>query len=311
MYTFVVVGCERDLALLKFQAQSMKQYLPAGQEILLLVNEKNPYTFFEGFKQFEHLYSRFKLKVKTLKEFDFVSNQAYVDQQILKFAAAELTDNHLLILDCQNFLFKHWNESNYPILDDKIPYRRAEYAMNPQIWEDYNQALGSNVPINIHNMCLSTPIFLSNEIIRNLINVHGGLNSFAKWFYSISKSKSEFALYLQWCEQRLWGMEKYHYLETTNYDWAGPYLRDHPQFNIVFDDYLNQLKTRIDYKGIPKSPLVLREEKVKCVWSSVNHRAWGDMSDEQFDRLTNLLIDVKLDTSCLIEYRKKYIHIPI
>lgn len=304
MYTFVVIGCERDIALLEFQAQSLEKYLTEGQSILLIINEENPNDFLKKFTKFKHHYDKFNLEILTKKEFDFTGKQPYVDQQILKFAASEITDNHLLVLDCQNFLFRSWNPSDFPILDEKIPYRRADYAMDPQIWEDYNQILGSTVPINIHNMCLSTPIFLRNDVIRHLIVTNGGLKNFSKWFYNASKSKSEFALYLQWCEQRLWGMEKYHYLETTNYDWAGPYLRDHPNFDKIFNDYLKELTFRIEYTGIPKSPIVLKEEKPKCCWSSINHRAWADMTDWQFNQLTTLLEDVKLDTKCMVNYRK-------
>ena len=306
MYTFVVVGCERDLALLEFQAQSMEKYLQRGQEILLLVNEAQPQNFIRKFKKFRDYYRNFRLSIKTLQDFDIIANKPYVDQQILKFASVELTHKDLLVLDCQNFLFKPWIDSNFPILEEKIPYRRAPYVMDPKIWQDYNQALGGDVPIDVHGMGLSTPIFLRNNVIKHIIDTHNGLKEFVNWFYSASKSKSEFALYLQWCEQKLWGMEKYHYLETTNYDWAGPYLRDHPKFDIMFEDYLKQLKIRINYNGIPKSPNVLKEEKDKCSWSSINHRAWGDMTNEQFKQLTKVLRNVNLDTKCLIEYRNIY-----
>lgn len=308
MFTFVVVGCERDLALLELQAQSMKRYLPVGQEIILLVNEKDPYKFLNGLKSFEQCYEGFKLQIKTLDDLGIVANQPYVDQQILKLAAAELTDNHLIVLDCQNFLFKPYVA--LPVLDDKIPYRRAPYAMNPLIWDEYCEKLGNKLPLNLHNMCLSTPIYLRSDVIRHMIKHFGGLQDFAKWFYTATRSKSEFALYLQWCE-RLQGLEHFHYLESDFFDWAGPYLRDHPNFDEIFNDYLLQLKIRMDYQGHPKSNDVLRHFKPKCSWSSINHRAWGNMTDEQFDRLTTLLNEVKLDTKCLIDYRTNYVHVPI
>jgi predicted YcjX-like family ATPase len=143
-----------------------------------------------------------------------------------------------------------------------------------------------------------------------MINHYGGLKEFAKWFYTATRSKSEFALYLQWCEVKQ-GLQHYHYLESDFFDWAGPYLRDHPDFDNEFNTYCTQLVERINYTGHEKSKDVLRNFRVKCCWSSVNHRAWGDMTDEQFDRLTKILNDVKLDTNCLINYRKNYIHVPI
>lgn len=308
MYTFVIIGCERDLALLELQAQSFNLYLKENQDILLLVNEEDSYNFMRKFEEFRHLYDKFNLSIKTLDEFDLVHQESYVDQQLLKLSAAEISDKHLLVLDCQNFLFKPYVE--LPVYDEKIPYRRASYAMNPRIWEQYNQELGHNLPIDIHGMCLSTPIYLNIDVIRNLIENFGGLKEFSKWFYIATNQKSEFALYLQWCEKNH-GMEHYHYLENSFYNWAEPYLRDHPDFDIEFNKYLVQLKERINYQGHLKSKATLRNFKPKCCWSSINHRAWGDMSNEQFNRLTKVLNDVNLNTNCLENYRKNYVHKPI
>lgn len=308
MYTFVIIGCERDLALLELQAQSFDLYLPAEQDILLLVNEEDPHNFMQKFKKIQHLYSKFNLKIKTLTDFDIVHKDPYVDQQLLKLAAAEISDKHLLVLDCQNFLFKPYIE--LPIYDGKIPYRRAPYAMNPRIWEQYNHQFGHNLPIDIYGMCLSTPIYLNIDVICNLIDYFGGLKEFSKWFYIATNQKSEFALYLQWCEKNH-GMEHYHYLENSFYNWAEPYLRDHPEFDVEFNKYLIQLKERIRYQGHKKGGLILKNYEARCCWTSVNHRAWGDMTDEQFDRLTSLLNEVKLDTKCLINYRTNYVHVPI
>jgi hypothetical protein len=308
MYSFVIIGCERDLALLELQAQSMAEYLPAGQEIILIINEKDPTNFVKGFEKFSHYYNNFALKIFESSTFSFVGGRPYVDQQILKLAAATITNNHLLVLDCQNFLCKPYVE--LPVFDDKVPYRHAPYAMDERIWHQYSKKLGNNFPINLHNMCLSTPIYMHNGVIRNLIDTYGGLSEFSLWFYGATVSKSEFALYLQWCEKNH-GLHHYHYLESDFFDWGGPYLRDHHDFSSIFDDYLIKLNERIGYQGHPKSKDVIRHFKPKWCWSSINHRAWGDMTDEQFDRLTNILNGVKLDTSCLIEYRKNYVHIPI
>lgn len=308
MYTFVVIGCKRDLALLEFQAQSMEKYLTAGQDILLLINETDPSAFYKGFNKFKHYYDKFNLTIKTVNDFDFESRKPYDDQQILKLAAAQISDKQLLVLDCQNFLFKPYIE--LPIYDGKIPYCRAPYAMDPLIWDQYNQELGHNLPIDLHGMCLSTPIYLNKDVINNLINNFGGLKAFARWFYHATRMKSEFALYLQWCEKNN-GMEHYHYLENSFYEWAGPYLRDHPKFDKEFEKYCLQLKDRIRYNGLPKTDQVLRNYEPKCCWSSINHRAWSDMSSEQFNRLTNLLNGVMLNTDCLNPYRKNYVHVPI
>ena len=308
MYSIVVIGCERDLALLELQAQSMAEYLPDGQEILLIVNEKDPTGFIEGFGKFSHYYNNFALKIFDRDCFDFVGGQPYVDQQILKLAAATVTNNHLLVLDCQNILCKPYVD--LPVFDDKVPYRHGMYSMDETIWHQYCERLGHDLPVGLHNMCLATPIYMHTGVIRHLINTNGGLSKFSDWFYAATRSKSEFALYLQWCEKHR-GLQHYHYLESDFFEWAGPYLRDDPNFATVFDNYIEHLKRNLAYEGIPASDLVIRDYKRKWCWTSINHRAWGDMTDEQFDRLTSVLNDVKLDTNCLINYRKTYVHIPI
>lgn len=308
LYTFVIVGCNRDLALLEFQAQSIKKYLTTPQDILLIVNEPDPTSFLNKLNKFKDCYEKHNLSIKTLDDFDYRPLRNYDNQQVLKLAASKITDKHLLILDCQNFLFRPYIE--LPVFDDKIPYRRASYSMNPNIWFQYCEKLEKQLPINLHNMCLSTPMYLHSSVIRNMLDSFGGLDAFSKWFNTATNSKSEFVLYLQWCE-RFHGLEHFHYLESDFYNWAGPYLRDDPLFSKKFDNYLDQLLERIRYPGVPKSNIVLRDYKPKCCWTSINHRAWGDMSDAQFEKLSKLLKEVKLDTSCIIEYRKNYIHIPI
>ena len=308
MYTFVVIGCERDLDMLELQAQSMSLYLPKGQEIILIINEDDPQKFLKGFSKFGHYYDNFNLMIVKKDHFNLVGGQPYVNQQILKLAAAKLTDNHLLVLDCQNFMCKPYAE--LPVFDDKVPYRHGPYVMDENIWLQYCKKLNHNVPVNAHNMCISTPLYMHNKVIKNLINTYDGVNNFTLWFYGATQSKSEFVLYQQWCEKNR-GLQHYHYLESDFYDWAGPYLRDDPNFNEVFDQYLTDLQERIEYNGIPDSDLVIRDYKRKWCWTSVNHRAWGDMSDEQFERLTNKLKEVKLNTNSLINYRNNYVHIPI
>ena len=308
MYTIVVIGCERDLDMLELQAQSMSKYLPEGQEIILIVNEDNPQKFLKGFFKFNHYYDKFNLMLVKKDHFNFLGGQPYVDQQILKLAAATLTDNHLLVLDCQNFMCKPYVE--LPVFDDKVPYRQGPYVMDERIWEQYCKKLDHNLPLNLHNMCISTPLYMHNGVIRNLINTHGGISEFALWFYGATVSKSEFALYLQWCEKNQ-GLHHYHYLESDFHDWAGPYLRDHPKFDDIFEEYLQLLDERFAYIGIPASDLVIRDYKRKWCWTSINHRAWGDMSDEQFERLTDKLKEVKLNADSLINYRNNYVHIPI
>lgn len=301
MYTFVVIGCERDIALLEFQAQSLEKYLTEGQSILLIINEEKPNDFLKKFTKFKHHYDKFNLEIFNKKEFDFTGKQPYVDQQILKLAAATVTNNHLLVLDCQNFLCKPYVD--LPVFDDKVPYRHGMYSMDETIWHQYCERLGHNLPVGLHNMCLATPIYMHTGVIRHLINNYGGLSKFSDWFYTATQSKSEFALYLQWCEKNK-GLHHYHYLESDFYDWAGPYLRDHPEFDSIFDIYLSQLSERIAYKGHSAGLSVIRNYIPKWCWSSINHRAWADMTDWQFNQLTTLLEDVKLDTKCMVNYRK-------
>lgn len=326
MYSFIIIGCERDLALLELQAQSMSTYLTPGEEIILIINEDRPRKFLQGFFKFKHYYDNFNLKIVNKNDFSFPGGQPYVDQQILKMAAATLTDNHLIVLDCQNFLCKPYVE--LPVFDDKIPYRHGPYSMEEEIWSQYCERLNHSLPLNIHNMCLSTPIYLHNKVIRNMIdhlgrmynknNSNGTIAGFAKWFYSATRSKSEFALYLQWCEKNH-GLHHYHYFESDFFDWAGPYLRDHHKegdndnikFQESFEAFYQELVRNIKYDGIKSSDSVIRNYKRKWAWSSINHRAWGSMSTDQFNRLTKVLNDVKLNTDCLKSYRENYVHIPI
>ena len=303
MYDLVVIACERDLPLLRLQAQSMALYLPRKTRIHIMVNEKDPKRFFKKFKNFSSFYKEFKLKIYTLADFDIEPGDPYEDQQILKLAASHVTDNHLLILDCQNFLFRPYVQ--LPIFDGKIPYRKVDgqYPMDDTIWKSYCNKVG---PCNYEDkrMGLSTPIYLRNDICRHIILSYGGMQAFVEWFRLATNRKSEFTLYYIWTEVKLMGIQNYHYLESDPFTWASPYLRDSVTFDKDFNTYVKQLNEIKEYTGY-SDPHITRDFVNKCCWTSINHRAWGEMTSYQYTKITHLLNKVQLEPK-FEEYRVDY-----
>lgn len=303
MYELVVIGCVRDLPLLKLQAESMANFLPNKTKVNLIVNEKNPRSFLKKFNTFKHFYHNLKLKIYTHEDFDFEFDDPYVDQQILKLAIAEKINNHLLVLDCQNFMIKPYVK--LPIFDGKIPYRKNvdKYPMHEIIWKQYCNHIGRCKFENTH-MGLATPIYLRNDICRHIISSFNGLRGFVEWFRSATDMKSEFTLYYIWTEVRLNGIEHFHYLESDPYTWADPYLRDSKTFDNDFDHFIDRLDQILKYKGYSNYPIT-RDFVDKCCWSSINHRSWGDMSDWQYTKVKTLLNTIGLNPK-FEEYRDEY-----
>lgn len=288
MYPFVTVTCARDLALLELQAQSMSLYAPTGTKIYLVVNERDPSDWQAYFEEhIRHYYKDLDLTVCYLKEFEVEHKWAgWYDQQHLKFAISErISESSYLILDSQNFLIRKWNYTHFPVKDGKVPYRTGAFVMPSETWHDYATALGATVtaPSN-DTMSICTPIWFNTELVKSLITKQGGFKEFSKWFNRISRVNSEFMLYAIWAECN-GGIKNYHY---RCYDWGNPYLRDSDKFDADFQEYLKKLGVSATH-----------------VFTSINHKSWGDLSNEQYAELCSKLEKYKLIPN-FNSYRNNY-----
>lgn len=288
MYPFVTVTCTRDLALLELQAQSMSLYAPSGTKVYLVVNEQDPTEWKAYFNEkIRHYYKDLFLTVHYLNEFEVEHKWAgWYDQQHLKFAISEkIAESSYLILDSQNFLIRKWNYTHFPIKDNKVPYRTGAFVMPSETWHDYAAALGATVsaPGN-DTMSICTPIWFNTGLVKSLIAKQGGFREFSKWFNRSSRVNSEFMLYAIWAECN-GGIKNYHY---RCYDWGNPYLRDSDKFDSDFQEYLNKLGVSATH-----------------VFTSINHKSWGILSDEQYAELCARLAKYKL-TPNFDSYRLAY-----
>lgn len=273
----VVVACNRDLPLLELQAQSIHKYLPADSKIYIIVNEVDNLTWFAQFEKFKHYYDNHFLTIFQLDDFDIVRSSkvgtkyhawaGWDTQQMLKLAiASKISDANYLVVDCQNFLIKEFNPTDY-IIKETSPYRISNMSMPKETWDSYTHALGIEIDYPSDAMSICTPIFLKTNLVKDLINSQGSLLGFSYWFNNTAKLKSEFMLYLLWAELH-GGIDKHHRQVITYNEWANPYLRDSLQFDKDFGDYINFIGQHKPHK-----------------WTSINFRAWGDMSDEQYQLL--------------------------
>jgi hypothetical protein len=288
MYPFVTVTCTRDLALLELQAQSMSLYAPTGTKVYLVVNEQDPTEWKEYFNEkIRHYYKDLFLTVHYLNEFEVEHKWAgWYDQQHLKFAISEkIAESSYLILDSQNFLIRKWNYTHFPVKDGKVPYRNGMFVMPSETWHNYAAALGTTVqPPDNDTMSICTPIWFNTDLVKSLIAKQGGFKEFSKWFNRSSRVNSEFMLYAIWAECN-GGIKNYHY---RCYDWGNPYLRDSDNFDSDFQDYLNKLGVSATH-----------------VFTSINHKSWGNLSDEQYAKLCARLAKYKL-TPNFDSYRLAY-----
>jgi hypothetical protein len=288
MYPFVTVTCTRDLALLELQAQSMSLYAPTGTKVYLVVNEQDPTEWKEYFNEkIRHYYKDLFLTVHYLNEFEVEHKWAgWYDQQHLKFAISEkIAESSYLILDSQNFLIRKWNYTHFPVKDGKVPYRNGMFVMPSETWHNYAAALGTTVqPPDNDTMSICTPIWFNTDLVKSLIAKQGGFKEFSKWFNRSSRVNSEFMLYAIWAECN-GGIKNYHY---RCYDWGNPYPRDSDNFDSDFQDYLNKLGVSATH-----------------VFTSINHKSWGNLSDEQYAKLCARLAKYKL-TPNFDSYRLAY-----
>lgn len=300
----VTITCNRDLPMLDLQAQSIHQYLDKACPVYIVVNEDDCAHWFKEFEQYKKYYQNHKLTVITKQDFlkdwkHWIPNEknpwavGWEIQQVLKIAVAKLIDSkQFLVLDTQNFLIKEWSPSQYGYINEKIPARAGKFVMPDNIWSQYSNSLGfSTVPSEKDLMSICTPIFLSKKICDSLIENRGGIEKFANWFKTASNVKSEFILYNLWAEHQ-GGFWTHHYIIPEIEDWANPYLRD-CRSEDEFLDFFNFLGMHRPHS-----------------WASINHRAWGNMSGDQYRRLLR-----KLKTFNLIpnfdQYRSTYVDIKI
>lgn len=297
--------------MLCLQAESMKTFyntwLPEDYktDLFIIVNEPND-RLDHWNAHFEHIskeYIRFNVKVLYRDQFKANWGQwipsdknpwavGWETQQILKLAVANIIDAPgYFLLDSQNFLTNTWGTLMYPIVDGRLPYRPSEFNMPISIWNDYcsTLALGNVVP-NEKTLNICTPLFFHTGLVKSLLNTQPSLEDFSQWFKSASRIKSEFTLYHLWAEKN-GGLETYHYKSPS---WAGHFLRDNVNFSLEFNKFVESVK-KVPHQS----------------WVSINHRAWGDMSEKQYSELKLKLKELGLFDGHFDKYRSEYIDIKI
>jgi hypothetical protein len=309
----VVVNCLRDIPMLALQAHSMHIYyqdwLPENKksaDIFIIVNEDLAEKKLEWLYQYNNIVKQWHsfFNVKILFKDDFAADWnswipsdrnpwavGWETQQILKFAIADYIESHgYLVLDSQNFLTSSWSTDLYTSGDGRLPYRTATYNMPRSIWDDYCAELDLNIEPDEKTLNICTPIFFNTNLVKSLLRSQPDLNKFSAWFKSSSRVKSEFTLYYLWAEKH-GGFENYHYESPS---WAGYFLRDNANFSDEFDTFINKIR------HLPRQ-----------AWVSINHRAWGDMTDDQYSILKNKLQELYLYGGYFDDYRRNYVNIKI
>jgi hypothetical protein len=299
----VTVTCVRDLPMLDLQAQSILHYLDRNMAVYLIVNEEDPAEWFKFFdKHIRHYYQNHKLTVFTRDEFKGAwstwinSNNnpwavGWETQQVLKLIVSEhIKEPQYLILDSQNFLIKEWSTAYYD--SDRTPARPGNFVMPTEIWDQYSKILKVNIdPPTADTMSICTPIFFNTDVVKDLIKHTGSYENFALWFKNASRIKSEFILYALWLEKQ-GGLSKFHKMFTVPEDWGNPMLRD-CRTEEDFNWFIERIGT------VPTH-----------AWVSSNHRAWGNMTNEQYQQLCTKLKTYKL-VPHFADYRTNYVDLKI
>lgn len=299
----ITVTCVRDLPLLDLQAQSIGQYLDKNMAVYLIVNEEDPTEWFKFFNNhIKHHYQNHTLTILTRNDFKGAWNTwinsninpwavGWETQQVLKLIIAEhIKEPQYLILDSQNFLIREWSTDYYD--SNKTPARPGHFVMPTEIWEQYSKNLNINVDLPTSDtMSICTPIFFNTDAVKQLIEHTGGYDNFAWWFKNASRIKSEFILYALWLEKQ-GGLNKFHKMFTVPEDWGNPMLRD--------CNSAEEFEFFIDKLGIHYTH----------AWVSANHRAWGNMTDQQYQTLCTKLKPYQLVPN-FDEYRASYVDIKI
>ena len=301
--SIITVSCIRDLAMLELQAQGIFNFLDKSCPVYIIINEENTDEWFNYFNTLiKHYYQNHTLTIITKKEFVAQWNHwiphnsnpwavGWETQQVLKlFASLYIKTPQYLILDSQNFLIQSWSPSTYD--SDKVPARPGHFVMPIDIWSDYSKKLDINPNIpDKGTMAMCTPIFVDTAIVKQLINEYGGEINFASWFKNASKIKSEFILYLLWLE-KLGGISQHHHMITVPEDWGNPMLRD-CNSKEEFIEFYQRIGTHYTH-----------------AWVSINHRAWGNMSQYQYTMLKTKLLEYNLVPK-FEDYRSTYVDLKI
>ena len=297
--TVVTVTCIRDLPLLELQAQGVCKYLDRINPIVIVVNEADSAPWFDYFDQhIRHYYDKHDLTILT-RNIDFPGpwqvfkphminpwGVGWQTQQVLKLAIADkLQSNSYLVLDSQNFLIWPWSACYQ---EDKIPYRLGNFVMPKETYYNYASSLGlTNLPdLSKHYMAMCTPFYMHTNMVSRLIASQGGFDEFVDYFNRASSTRSEFMLYAVWLEKH-GGIANFHSI-THNY--GDSMLRDH----------------RTDFEKLYTNFLLSIGSKSDSPWVSVNHRSWGDMTDQQYQLLRRKLSNYGLVPK-FEEYRASYI----
>jgi len=297
----VTITCLRDLPLLDLQAQSISAYLDTNCPLYLIVNEKDPTEWNLHFNShLRHYYDKHQLTIIYLADFEGAWAEwipsdknpwsvGWETQQVLKLAISKhLNCKRYLVLDSQNFLVTAWSPTQYGLINGKVPCRAGHSVMPQEIYNDYLKTLDVDNPLHtIGMMSICTPIFFHTDLVKHLIDSTGGVKKFTQWFKNASRIKSEFILYELWAEKN-GGAYAYHYMIPAIEDWASPYLRD-CRTEQEFEEFFNMLG-----KHKPNA------------WASANHRAWGNMTNAQYQRLLEKLKTYNLFPK-FDEYRSTYI----
>lgn len=301
----ITVTCARDLPMLDLQSQGIQQYLDRSVPVYIIVNEENPEHWQQEFDQnIKKNYQNHNLTVLYRTDFEGEWNTwvpteknpwavGWEIQQILKLTVSKKLDClRYLVLDSQNFLIRNWSPLQYGLINGKVPARLGYASMPEDIYNDYVKSLKIDNPLHtIGKMSICTPIFLNTGLVKHLVDKQGGELKFASWFKDASKIKSEFILYELWAEKH-GGSYDYHYMIPSIEDWANPYLRD-CRSEDEFANFFNVLGTH-----------------KPNAWASINHRAWGNMTADQYSRLSKKLSEYNLVPN-FEEYRSSYTDIKI
>lgn len=301
----VTVTCVRDLPMLQLQAQSISLYLDQSAPIFLVVNEEDPQEWNTVFnKTIKQYYQHHDLTILYRSDFAGAWNSwiasdknpwacGWEIQQVLKLTiCGKLNCSRYLVLDSQNFLIQRWSPAQYGMINGKVPARIGHASMPESIYNDYVRTLQITKPLHvIGTLSICTPIFLNTSLVKHLIVNNGGEEQFSVWFKNASTIKSEFILYELWAEKH-GGLYLYHYAVPSIEDWGNPYLRDCKSAK-EHDEFLVSV-------GIHKSH----------AWVSVNHRAWGNMTDLQYQQVVEKLQAYHI-TPNFTQYRSTYVDIKI
>jgi hypothetical protein len=276
-WPLVTVSCIRDLSLLDLQAQSLDRYLEDNASIILIVNELDPEKWQTQFdKKIKDLYKRHRLQIYYVNDFDAdlsvdFGNEAvngWLRQQVLKILISKkIATDAYFVLDSQNFLVKKWSFKS-KLKDKKLPYQSSSLTWARESYENYCGILGISAEIPDRTMSLSTPMFFNTDLIKKLIDLKKDSRNFTKWFFEFSSSKSEFALYYAWLKFN-GGLENYYYESHT---WCHPMLRDSSDFKNDVNYFLENLGNFELHR-----------------WASINHRAWLEMTVDQYDSIVKKL----------------------